>query len=90
MGDLLRFIAMVINCASEIEKKMVRIRMVVDAAREILGITNVEGDETNRILEKGFEGSRITQKEISGITNDDPHSIPFVGGNAPKCFFTLT
>ena len=39
----LAFIAMVLNCASEIETKSERIKMVVHAAKEILGIFDVTG-----------------------------------------------
>ena len=54
----LAFIAMVINCASEIETKSEKIKMVAHAAKEILGIFNVEGDEIQGILEKGFGGNQ--------------------------------
>ena len=54
----LAFIAMVINCASEIETKSEKIKMVVHAAKDILGIFDVEGDEIQGILEKGFGGNQ--------------------------------
>ena len=53
----LAFIAMVLNCASEIETKSEKIKMVVDAARGILGIFDVKGDEIQEILEEGFGGN---------------------------------
>ena len=48
----LPFISMVLNCASEIETKSERIKMVVHAAKEILGIFDVKGDEIHKIFEK--------------------------------------
>ena len=48
----LEFIVMVLNCASEIETKSERIKMVVHA--DILGIFDVKGDEIQGILEKRF------------------------------------
>ena len=54
----LAFIAMVINCASEIETKSRLMIKIVDAAKAILGITDVKGDDMQGILEKGFGGSR--------------------------------
>ena len=54
----LAFIAMVINCASEIETKSEKIKIVVHTAKEILGIFDVEGDEMQGILEKGFGGNQ--------------------------------
>ena len=54
----LAFIAMLINSASEIETKSERIRLVVDAAKEILVITDVKGVDIQGILAKGFGGSQ--------------------------------
>lgn len=57
----LAFIAMVINCASEIwggGRDSERIRMAVDAAKEISGRTDLKGDEIWAILAKRFEGSQ--------------------------------
>ena len=53
----LAFIAMVLNCASEIQTKSERIKMVVHAAKEIWGIFDVKGDEIQENLEKGFGGN---------------------------------
>ena len=53
---------MVINCACEIETKSEKIKMVVHAAKEILGIFDVEGDEIQGILEKGFGGNQYLGK----------------------------
>ena len=52
------FIAMVINCACEIETKSEKIKMVVHTDKEILGIFDVQGDEIQGILEKGFGGNQ--------------------------------
>ena len=55
----LAFIAMVLNCVSEIDTKSERIKMVVHAfdLDMILGIFDVKGDEMQEILEKGFDGN---------------------------------
>ena len=53
----LAFIAMVLNCVSEIETKSERIKMVVQQAKDILGIFDMKGDQIQEILEKGFGGN---------------------------------
>ncbi|KAJ8278361.1 hypothetical protein GJAV_G00086790, partial [Gymnothorax javanicus] len=58
-GRFLAFVAMVINCAKEIESKTDRIRMVVHAAKEVLGITDVKGEEIQEILGRGFGESQM-------------------------------
>ncbi|KAJ8269851.1 hypothetical protein GJAV_G00107540 [Gymnothorax javanicus] len=58
----LAFIAMVVICSRDLESKMERIKMVVDAAREFFGIMDVRGDEIQRILERGFGGGQMTEK----------------------------
>ena len=50
----LAFMAMVLNCALEIESKSERIKMVVDAARRFLDIDDVSGEDLTETLNAAF------------------------------------
>ena len=55
----LAFIAMIINCAVEIQRKSERIKMVLAAARRFLNVTDVTGEELDSLLrEECTEGAR--------------------------------
>ena len=50
----LAFIAMVINCAVDIQTKSERIKMVLDAARRFLRVEDVTGEDLDNKLREGF------------------------------------
>lgn len=52
--SFLAFIAMVVNCAVEVEGKSERIKMVLDAAKRFLKIDNITGEDLDSTLREGF------------------------------------
>ena len=50
----LAFIAMVINCAVEIQGKSERIKMVLDAAKRFLNVVDVSGEDLDNTLREEF------------------------------------
>lgn len=50
---------MVINCDSEIEGKLKKIRMVIDAASQCLDIREREADDIQNILREGYFFSHV-------------------------------
>ena len=59
----LAFIAMVINCAVEMQGKSERIKMVLEAARRFLNIEDISGEDIDCTLR---EGSALAQANGSG------------------------
>ena len=55
MKGLLAFIAMVINCASEIQRKSERIKMILDAAKRFLNVGEITGEELDDMLREGCQ-----------------------------------
>ena len=47
------FIAMVINCAGDIQTKSERIKMVLEAARRFLDVLDVTGEDLDKTLREG-------------------------------------
>ena len=52
--QFLAFIAMVINCAVEMQGKSERIKMVLEAARRFLNIVDITGEDLDSTLREGF------------------------------------
>ena len=50
----LAFIAMVINCAFQMQGRSERIKMVLDAANRFLDIDNISGEDIDCTLREGF------------------------------------
>ena len=59
----LAFIAMVINCAVEIQSKSERIKMILDAATRFLDVADISGEDLDDTLREGFAPS--TQTNVS-------------------------
>ena len=59
----LAFIAMVINCAVEIDRKSERIKMVLDAARRFLDIGEITGEDLNDLLNEEFAPTQTLTSE---------------------------
>ena len=53
----LAFIAMVINCAVEIQSKSERITMILHAARKFLDVVDISGEDLDDTLREGFAPS---------------------------------
>lgn len=60
----LAFIAMVINCAMEIQVKSERIKMLLDTARRFLNVGDISGEDLDVTLRGGFAP---TQTSASGL-----------------------
>ena len=60
--QFLAFIAMVINCAVEMQGKSERIKMVLEAARRFLNIGDITGEDLDNTLRGGF-GSQTNVSE---------------------------
>ena len=60
----LAFIAMVINCAVEIEGKSERIKMVLDAARRFLDVVDVSGEDLDNTLREGFTSTQTSGSAV--------------------------
>ena len=54
----LAFIAMVINCALEIQGKSERIKMILDAAKRFLDVHDVSGEDLDNVLRDGFTATQ--------------------------------
>ena len=61
--QFLAFIAMVINCAVEMQGKSERIKMVLDAARRFLGIEDITGEDLDTTLREGFAQAQSARVE---------------------------
>ena len=59
----LAFIAMVINCAVEIQRKSERIKMVLDAARRFLNVGDISGEDLDTALREGFAPTQTVGSE---------------------------
>ena len=59
-GQFLAFIAMVINCAVEMQGKSERIQMILDAARTFLNIVDISGEDLDSKLSEGFALTQTT------------------------------
>ena len=57
----LAFIAMVINCAVEIQRKSERIKMVLAAAKRFLNVMDVTGEDLDSLLREEYTEGAQTQ-----------------------------
>ena len=62
MQQFLAFLAMVINCTADAERKSEKIDIIIDAARRFLDVDGVSGEIVQQHLREAFRLSQ-TQEE---------------------------